>query len=86
MKVVRREPTDVITREGEQAVLIDGHLLRLSPLSMLIWELTDEPIDVEHLARELEERFGTPQGESPLNATKDAVADLVHHGVLRQSD
>ena len=61
MKVQRREATDALRREGEMAVLIDGSLVRLSALSALIWELTDEPMDIERLARALEERFGAPR-------------------------
>jgi hypothetical protein len=85
VKVQRRRPTDVLSRQGEQVVLVDGRLVRLSPISAAIWDLTEEPIDVEQLAGELEELFGAPQDRSSLDATKDAVADLVHHGVLRQS-
>ena len=86
MRVQRRQPTDVLSRQGERVVLVDdGRLVRLSPISSAMWDLTAEPIDVEQLAGELEELFGAPQGRSTLDATKDAVADLVHHGVLRQS-
>ena len=86
MRVQRRQPTDVLSRQGERVVLVDGRLVRLSPISSAIWDLTAEPIDIEQLAGELEELFGAPQGRSSLDATKDAVVDLVHHGVLRRSD
>jgi hypothetical protein len=85
VKVQRRQPTDAVTRDGETAVLVGGHAVRLSPLSSEIFDLTGEPITVEELARQLEARFGAPQGRSTHDATKDAVADMVHHGVLRES-
>jgi hypothetical protein len=85
VKVRRREATDVLTRDGETVVLVDGVLVRLSELSALVYDLTEEPVDVVHLAQRLESRFGAPEGGTSLDATKDAVAHLVRHGILRES-
>jgi hypothetical protein len=50
-----------------------------------LYALCGQPIDVTDLARALEARFGVPAGRSSLDATKDAVEEMVHHGVLRES-
>ena len=84
MKVQRREVTDELTRDGETALLVDGLLVRLSELSALVYDLTEEPVEVGHLAHVLESRFGAPEGRTTLDATQDAVADLVRHGILRE--
>lgn len=86
MKVQRREAADVLTRDGETAVLLTkGGLVRLSALSAAVYALTEESVEVDALARDLESRFGAPAGQTSLDATKDAVTDLVHHGVLQVS-
>jgi hypothetical protein len=86
VKVQRREAADVLTRDGETAVLLTkGGLVRLSAISAAVYALTQEPVDVDDLARHLEVRFGTPAGQTTLDATKDAVTDLIRHGVLRVS-
>ena len=82
MKVQRREITDILTRDGEAAVLVDEVLVRLSELSAIVYDLTEEPVDVVHLAHMLESRFGAPEGRTTLDATHDAVAELVRHGIL----
>jgi hypothetical protein len=84
VKVQRREASDMLTRDGETAVLVDGVLVRLSELSALVHDLTEEPVDVVNLAHVLESRFGAPEGRTALDATRDAVADLVRHGILRE--
>lgn len=83
MKVQRREVTDAITRDGETALLVDGALVRLGALGAMIYALTEEPVEIGHLARTLESHFGAPEGRTSLDATKDAVAELVRHMVLR---
>ena len=83
MKVQRCRVTDAISRDGETAVLVHGHLVRLSELSSVIWAMTQEPVEVAALSSALEARFGTPDGDTVLSATQDAVAHLVRHGVLR---
>ena len=84
MKVQRRVPVDVLARDGETAVLFEGHLVRLSPLSAAIFEVSGDPISLEDLVTELVARFGLPGQDTPLNATKDAVTEMARHGVLRQ--
>ena len=83
MKVQRREATDVLTCDGETAVLIDETVLRLSELSAVIYALTEDPVEIGRLARELESRFGVPEGSSSLDSTREAVAELVRRGVLK---
>ena len=83
MKVQRREATDVLTCDGETAVLLGETALRLSELSAVIYALTEVPVEIERLASELESRFGVPEGSSSLDSTRDAVTELVRRGVLQ---
>ncbi|HQE32933.1 MAG TPA: hypothetical protein PLG38_13055 [Propionibacteriaceae bacterium] len=85
MKVQRLEATDVLTRAGETAVLIDGVVLRLSEISAEIYALTEHLVEVSRLATDLESRFGAPEGTTTRQATDAAVAELIHHGLLRAS-
>lgn len=81
---VRRVPAhDLLVRDGETALLVDGMAVRLSELSASIYDLTEEMVEVERLASELEARFGAPEGLSAREATDHAVQDLLRHGVLR---
>lgn len=84
MKVRRREATDVLTRDGETALLIDDTVLRLSDLSAAIYDLSENVIAMNRLARALETRFGAPATSTSLEATEQAVAELIRHGVLAQ--
>lgn len=86
MRVQRAEVTDALTRDGVTAVLVDGELVRLSELSAAVYALTEDPVEIDHLARALEARFGVPEGRTSLDATADAVAQLVSHQVLRVLD
>lgn len=86
MKIQRRILADVLTRDGETAVVVTGRVVRLSDLSALVFALTENPVEVEDLARALEAELGAPEGRSTLDATKDAVSDLIRHGVLRPSE
>lgn len=83
MKVQRREVTDLITRDGETAVLVDGMLVRLSELGATMYALTELPVEIGLLARTLEAHFGSPEEGSSLDATKETVAELVRHRVVR---
>lgn len=85
MRVRQSPATDVLERDGETAVLVDDIVVRLGELSSVLYALCGQPIDVTDLARALEARFGVPAGRSSLDATKDAVEEMVHHGVLRES-
>jgi hypothetical protein len=85
VKVQRCEVTDELTRDGETALLVDGLLVRLSELSAMVYAFAEEPVEVGHLAHLLESYFGEPEGRTSLDATKDAVADLIRHGTLRES-
>jgi hypothetical protein len=82
MRVRRAGLIDVLTRDGETAVLVDGHILRLSALGAAVLELTEDWVDIEVLAGELGDRFGAPAGRTPREATVDAIADMVRNGVL----
>lgn len=82
MKVRRREVTDAITRDGETAILVRRRLVRLSDLSAAIWDLAQDAVDVDVLANQLESLFGPPADRSTLEATKDAVAEMLRHGAL----
>jgi hypothetical protein len=85
VKVQRRRVTDKLTRDGQTALLVDGLLVRLSELSALVYDLTDEPVEVGRLAHALEAHFGAPEGRTSFDATQDAVAELVRHGILLES-
>jgi hypothetical protein len=82
--VQRWEPTDALLREQEALVLVRGTVVRLTELSTAIFTLTEDPIVIDELAGELETLFGVPEAGSSLDATKDAVADLIRHGILRR--
>jgi len=83
MRVQRVAAADRLVRDGETALLVDGMAVRLSELSASIYDLTEEMVEVERLASELEARFGAPEGLSAREATDHAVQDLLRHGVLR---
>jgi len=85
VKVQRLKVTDELTRDGETALLVDGLLVRLSELSALVYALTEEPVEVRRLAHALESHFGAPEGRTSFDATQDAVAELVRHGILLES-
>ncbi|KRE43449.1 hypothetical protein [Knoellia sp. Soil729] len=84
MRVQRWEPTDALLRDDVALVFVRGTVVRLSELSTAIFTLTEDPIAVDDLAAELKTRFGAPKTGSTLDATKDAVADLIRNGILRR--
>ena len=86
MKVQRAQATDVLERDGETAVLVNDVVIRLGELSTVVYRLCEQPVELAHLAGALEAKFGAPVGRSLLDATKDAVAEMIHHGVLSPSD
>ena len=83
MRVQRVPADDLLVRGGETALLVEGMAVRLSELSAAIYDLTEDMVEVGRLARELEARFGAPEGSTSREATDHAVADLLRHGVLR---
>jgi len=84
VKVHQREATDVLARDGETAVLVGEHVLRLGALSSMLYALCESPIDVGALANELEACFGAPADRSALQATAEAVAEMVRAGILTE--
>jgi hypothetical protein len=82
VKIRRREAADVLERDGETAVLIDGSVILLSELSAAIYALCESPTEDVALARELETQFGAPVGGSVLQATRGALSELVRHRVI----
>ena len=87
MRVQRRHDqiVDWLTRDGETVVLARRSIVRLSDIAAKIFDLTEQPVEIETLARQLEAEFGTPDRGSALQATTDAVTELVRHGVVRRS-
>ena len=85
MRVQRREVKDAVSRDGEIAVLVKGRLVRLSGVGAMIFTLTEERVEIGRLAQQLERELGAPADGSALNATKDAVTELIRLGVLRRS-
>ena len=85
MKVHQTPATDVLTRDGETAVLVEGTVVRLGELSSTLYALCERPIDVKVLANELEAKFGAPADRTALRATTDAVLEMVRAGVLFDS-
>ena len=83
MRVQRVPANDLLVRDGETAILVDGMAVRLSELSAAIYDLTDEVIDVGELALELEARFGAPDVSTTREDNDRTVAELLRHGVLR---
>ena len=84
MRVQRREATDILTRDGETAVLIDGTVLRLSELGARVFALTEHMVEVGRLASDLEALFGAPEGSTSLEATERVVTELIGHGLLER--
>ena len=82
MKVRQRAATDVLARDGETAILVDGNIVRLGELSSMIYALCESPVDIWVLAAELEARFGAPADRSTVQATTDSVAEMVRAGLL----
>lgn len=85
MKVQRRHAIDILVRDGETAILLGRTAVRLSELGATIYALTEDSVEVDVLARELEARFGAPQGSSSGAATEQAVEELVRRGVLTET-
>ena len=85
MKVQRCPVDDLLTRDGETAVLAHGKALRLSAVAVAVYDLTEHEIEVESLAEALESQVGAPADRSTLEATEAAVAMMVRHGILRRS-
>ena len=88
MRYQRRhdEILDWLSRDGETIVLTRYGVVRLSEVGALVFELTQDAVEVGALSERLEEVFGAPAGAAgALDATKDAVTDLVRLGVLRRS-
>jgi hypothetical protein len=82
VKVRRRPPADVLVRDGETAVLVDGTIVRLSELSSMLYaECSTEKTSTE-LSRSLEATFGAPPDGSALEATERAITEMLAHGVL----
>lgn len=82
MKVQRREPVDLLVRNGETAVLFADVIMRLSELSAMLYNLAEEPVALEDLARDLEFHFGAPADRTSLQATTDTVRDMLQAGLL----
>ena len=82
MKVQRREPVDLLVRNGETAVLFADVIMRLSELSAMLYNLAEEPVALEDLARDLEVHFGAPADRTSLQATTDTVRDMLQAGLL----
>lgn len=82
MKVSQRAATDVLTRDGETAILVDETVVRLGDLSSTLYALCASPVDIRVLANELEVQFGAPADRSSLQATTAAVTEMVRAGVL----
>lgn len=83
MRVQRVAADDLLVRDGETAMLVYGMVVRLSELSAAIYDLTEDMVEVGRLARELEVRFGAPEGSTTREATDHAVEELLRRGVLR---
>jgi hypothetical protein len=74
----------MLTRDGETAVLLPDTVVRLSAIGAAIFDLTEQPVELEELAALLGARFGVPDDSTAQEATARAVADLIQHGVLEQ--
>ena len=83
MRVQRVPADDLLVRDGETAILVDGMAVRLSELGAVIYDITEHLVEVGRLARDLEARFGAPVGSTSREATDHAVAEMLRHGVLK---
>lgn len=83
MTGVRTVPAhDELHDEGESLVLMDGEVRRVSPIGTTIRALAADGIEVEDLARALEEEYGIPPEGDALELTRRAVSDLLEAGLL----
>ena len=82
MKVRRRPATDVLVRDGETAVLVDGTVLRLSELSGKLYAACSTEKTSAELSQSLEAAFGAPPDLPLLEATERVIQELLGHGVL----
>jgi len=78
----RNEPVDLLTGDEGALLLYPDRLVSISPLGAAAYELAENGIDLDELARGLAERFGVPPEESLEDATEAVVAHLVREGVL----
>lgn len=70
---------------ADSLLLYDGTIVHLGTLGTAIAELAEQPIGIETLAHELQQRFGAPP-EDLLKATHEAVAHLIDQAVLQVVD
>lgn len=77
---------DELHRDGRSLVLLAGQVHPVSELGTLLRRLAEHPVDVEDLARGLEDAFGTPEEETSLELTRRAVDALVAAGLLETLD
>lgn len=85
MKIQRRhdQVADSLTRDGVTVVLVRRTLVKLSDVAAQVFNLTEHPVELGRLAQELESQFGAPPVGSSVEATEEAVRQLVHHGLLK---
>lgn len=82
MKVRAIQAHDVLERDGDTVMLMDGRLMRLSPIGAAAWSLCRDWTSLEALARSLGDEFGVPADADLLQTTRDLVASLEAQGLL----
>ena len=82
MKVRQRPPTDVLERDGETALLVDGMVIRLSQVSSMLYAECSTVTTSEELAKSLEAVFEAPPDLPALEATERSIEEMLSHGAL----
>lgn len=75
-------PDDMLVHEGESLLLYGHELLRLSPVPTAIAQACRMPVVLDDLAAQLAALFGTPEGQTPQEATRRIVEELRERGVV----
>lgn len=79
------EPDDLLVHDGESLLLYGHELLRLSLVPTAITQACRVPVSLDDLAAHLAALFGTPNGQTPLEATTQIVEELRERGVVTVS-
>lgn len=85
MTICRAEVTDILTADDEALVIVEDSVIRLSPLSTMIWELLADPLTPEELADEMSRLIEPPPSAPMVGALSPIIDSLCEYGVLIRS-
>ena len=79
-------PADRLDDDEATLLLYEGRVVKLGPLGAAVVDLASDPVELESLTSELEQRFGRPATGSTAEATHEAVTALIEIGALERLD